>query len=163
MSDSVTPWTVTYHAPLSMGFSRQEYWSGLLSLSPEDLPDPGLNPDLPHCRQTLYHLSHQESPNFIAKRCIITGRPLKNPASIFQESSDTTLVWVMRVDRKQSLRIVLRYWRDSFGLQTIFNKIDLGCKSLGSGKCHNRLIHTCISETHRVKNSSRCMSVSSSR
>ena len=35
-----TPWTVAYHAPPSMGFSRQEYWSGLLLPSPEDLPNP---------------------------------------------------------------------------------------------------------------------------
>ena len=37
-----TPWTVTYEAPLSMGFSRQEYWSGLPFPSPGDLPDPGI-------------------------------------------------------------------------------------------------------------------------
>ena len=37
MSDSVTPWTVAYQAPLSMGFPRQENWSGL------PLPSPGLN------------------------------------------------------------------------------------------------------------------------
>ena len=37
-----TPWTVAYHAPLSMGFSRQEYWSGLLFPSPEDLSHPGI-------------------------------------------------------------------------------------------------------------------------
>ena len=37
-----TPWTVAYQAPLSTGFSRQEYWSGLLFLSPGDLPDPGI-------------------------------------------------------------------------------------------------------------------------
>ena len=36
-----TPWTVTYQAPPSMGFSRQEYWSGVLFPSPGDLPDPG--------------------------------------------------------------------------------------------------------------------------
>ena len=40
MSDSVTAWTVACQAPLSMGFSRQEYWSGLPFLSPEDLLDP---------------------------------------------------------------------------------------------------------------------------
>ena len=39
-----TPWTVTCQAPLSMGFSRQEYWSGLPFPSPEDLPDPGIKP-----------------------------------------------------------------------------------------------------------------------
>ena len=36
----VTPWTVVYQAPPSMGFSRQEYWSGLPFPSPGDLPDP---------------------------------------------------------------------------------------------------------------------------
>ena len=37
-----TPWTVAYQAPLSMGFSRQEYWSGVPFPSPGDLPNPGI-------------------------------------------------------------------------------------------------------------------------
>ena len=37
-----TPWTVAHQAPLSMGFSRQEYWSGLPCPPPGDLPNPGL-------------------------------------------------------------------------------------------------------------------------
>ena len=40
----VTPWTVAYQALPSMGFSRQEYWSGLPFPSPGDLPDPGIKP-----------------------------------------------------------------------------------------------------------------------
>ena len=40
----VTPWTVAYQAPLSVGFSRQEYWSGLPCPPPEDLPNPGIEP-----------------------------------------------------------------------------------------------------------------------
>ena len=36
------PWTVVHQSPLSMGFSRQEYWSGLPFPSPGDLPDPGI-------------------------------------------------------------------------------------------------------------------------
>ena len=40
----MTPWTVAHQAPLSMGFSRQEYWSGLPFPSPGDLPDPGIEP-----------------------------------------------------------------------------------------------------------------------
>ena len=40
----VTPWTVAHNAPLSMGFSMQEYWSGLSCPSPGDLPDPGIEP-----------------------------------------------------------------------------------------------------------------------
>ena len=42
-----TPWTVNCQAPLSMGFSRQEYWSGLPFPPPEDLPDPGVEPVCP--------------------------------------------------------------------------------------------------------------------
>ena len=48
----------------SWGFSRQEYWSGLPCPPPGDLPNPGSNPGLPHCRQILYCLSHQGSPRF---------------------------------------------------------------------------------------------------
>ena len=68
VSDSLRPqWTVARQAPLSMGFSRQEYWSAL------PLPSPGRetlllglliqesNLGLLHCRQILYHLSHQRS------------------------------------------------------------------------------------------------------
>ena len=42
-----TPWTVAYQAPWSMGFSRQEYWSGLPFPSPGDLPNPGIEPRSP--------------------------------------------------------------------------------------------------------------------
>ena len=42
-----TPWTVAYQAPLSMEFSRQEYWSGLPFPSPGDLPNPGIEPRSP--------------------------------------------------------------------------------------------------------------------
>ena len=61
----LSDWTITAtrQAPLSMGFSRKEYWSGLLPFpSAGDLPDPGIKPGSPYCRQTLYHLSHWESP-----------------------------------------------------------------------------------------------------
>ena len=42
-----TPWTVAYQAPPSLGFSRQEYWSGLPFPSPGDLPNPGIEPGSP--------------------------------------------------------------------------------------------------------------------
>ena len=42
-----TPWTVSCQSPLSMGFSRQEYWSRLPFPSPGDLPDPGIEPGSP--------------------------------------------------------------------------------------------------------------------
>ena len=43
----VTPWTVVCQAPLSMGFPRQEYWSGVPFPSPGDLPKPGIEPVSP--------------------------------------------------------------------------------------------------------------------
>ena len=43
----VTPWTVAHQAPLSMAFSRQEYWSGFPFPSPGDLPNPGIEPRSP--------------------------------------------------------------------------------------------------------------------
>ena len=43
----VTPWTVAHQAPLSMGFSRQVYWSGVPFPSPGELPDPGIKPRSP--------------------------------------------------------------------------------------------------------------------
>ena len=59
-SDSLRPHG--HQGPPSMGFSRQEYWSGLPFPSPGNLPDPGIKPGLPHCRQTLFRLSLQGSP-----------------------------------------------------------------------------------------------------
>ena len=44
VSDSATPWTIACQAPLSVGFSRQEYWRGLPFSSPGDLPQPGIEP-----------------------------------------------------------------------------------------------------------------------
>ena len=56
-----TPWTAAHQAPQSMGFSRQEYWSGCHCLLQGIFPTQESNPGLPHCRQTLYRLSHQGS------------------------------------------------------------------------------------------------------
>ena len=53
-----TPRTVAHQAPLSLEFSRREYWSRLPFLSPGDLPDPEIDPRSP-CVRTLYYLSHQ--------------------------------------------------------------------------------------------------------
>ena len=69
----VTSWTVACQAPLSMGFSRQEYWTGLPFPSPGDLPDPGIKAGSP----TLQADSLPSEP---------PGKPL------FQERSSQTTV-----------------------------------------------------------------------
>ena len=62
MSNSfVIPWTVVCQAPVSMRFSRLEYWSGLPFSSPGDLPNPGSNPRLLHLQVDLYHWATREA------------------------------------------------------------------------------------------------------
>ena len=64
-----TPWTVAYQASLSLGFSRQEYWSGLPFPSLGDLPDPGIEPGSPALQADAYPLSHQGSPQILKQLC----------------------------------------------------------------------------------------------
>ena len=64
VSNSVTPQTVAHHVPLSMGFSRQEYWSGLPFPSPGDLPNWGsesASPAAPALAGRFFTLSHTGS------------------------------------------------------------------------------------------------------
>ena len=61
-SNSATPWTVGGQAPLSMGFSRQEYWTGLPFPSPENLPDLRIKPTSPALADGFFTLSHLGSP-----------------------------------------------------------------------------------------------------
>ena len=58
-----TPWTVGHQAPLSMGFSRQEYWSGLPFPPLGDLPNLGIEFMSPALKADSLPLSHQGSPN----------------------------------------------------------------------------------------------------
>ena len=62
----VTQWTIDLQAPLSMGFSRQEYWSGLPCPAPGDLPHPGINPVPPALQADSSLLSHWGSPLIFA-------------------------------------------------------------------------------------------------
>ena len=66
----VTPWTIAHQAPLSMGFSRPGYWSGLSFPFPGDLPNPGIEPGSSALQADSLLLSHQGSPKsllFMAK------------------------------------------------------------------------------------------------
>ena len=61
----VTPWTVACQAPLSIRFSRQEYWSGLPFPSPEDLPDPGVESAYPALAGGFFTTEPAGKPNGI--------------------------------------------------------------------------------------------------
>ena len=76
------PWTVAHQAPLSMEFSREEYWSGLPSPPPGDLPNPWIKESCVFCidRQILYQLHHKWNMalflNYKKKCCILQKVPV---------------------------------------------------------------------------------------
>ena len=58
----MTPWTVACQAPLSMGFLRQAYWSGLPFPSPRDLPNQGIEPRSPALAGAFFTIESPEKP-----------------------------------------------------------------------------------------------------
>ena len=69
---SATPWTVAHQAPPPMGFSRQEYWSGLPFPSPEDLPDPGIEHRSPTLQADVLTSKSPGKPSSGKKTCKTT-------------------------------------------------------------------------------------------
>ena len=87
-----TPWTVAHRAPLSVGFPRQEYWSGLPFPSPGDLPDPGSEPVSPAWQVDFFTLESPGKPislippvhpqyntEFVWSLSLVPGRELQKP------------------------------------------------------------------------------------
>ena len=70
-----TPWTVAYQPPPSMGFSRQEYWSGLPFPSPGDLPDPGIEPRSPAFRADALPSEPPGNPSTLPRGACSLGSP----------------------------------------------------------------------------------------
>ena len=68
---SAIPWTVACQVPLSMGFPRQEYWSGLPFPSPGDVPNPGTEPASPVLQADSLLLTHQGSPRSPGQACFV--------------------------------------------------------------------------------------------
>ena len=107
MSDSCNPMDYS-QAPLSMGFSRQEYWSMLPFLSPEDLHDPGSNPGLLLCRQVLYWLNYEGS-NTLKIVFKLRWSPnnlfflyVSSMFAHFPFFSPFNLIWMWELDYKES-------------------------------------------------------------
>ena len=87
ISDSATPRTVAHQDPLSMGFARPEYWSGLPFPPPVDLPDPGIELTVPALAGPL--LSHWESP--------VTGGPVVKTPRLSQRVCVQSLIGEPRI------------------------------------------------------------------
>ena len=92
-----TPWTVAYQVPPSMGFSRQEYWSGLPFPSP-DLPHPGIEPRSPAAQTVKRLLAMQEA------RVWFLGweDPLEKEMAIHSSTLAWKIPWTEEPDRLQS-------------------------------------------------------------
>ena len=69
----VTPWTVAHQAPLSMRFSRQEYWSELPCPPPGDLPNPGIKPSSPALLDSLLSKTPGKSKNRVGSLSLLKG------------------------------------------------------------------------------------------
>ena len=90
----VTPWTVADQAPLSMGFSRQEYWSGLSFPSPGDLPNPGIEPRSPTLLADALLSEPSGKPSFLETSSMLIGKYLLLP---------TPFCWKFPLDPRMAL------------------------------------------------------------
>ena len=84
MSNSETPWTVAHQARLCMGFSKQEYWSGLPFPSPGDLPNPGIEPMSPALAGGFFSAEPPGKPSLITYFL----------SKYFEHFENLTLVWL---------------------------------------------------------------------
>ena len=102
VSDFATLWTVACQASLSMGFSRQEYWSGLPFPPPGDLPDPGIKPISPALAGVFFTTSTTwEAPNY----CLPVGF-LRNSAISWQK-------WVVHLHLEQSCSFFFSFFLET--------------------------------------------------
>ena len=120
----VTPCTVACQAPLSMGFSRQEYWSGLPFRSPGALPDPGIDSCV-SCigRWILYHCCHLASPKReqsnvwnqiqwgLQLRQYSRDRNVTDPRSIYEEELTGQWIGWSEWRRLVAWRLYLGLWK----------------------------------------------------
>ena len=87
-----TRWIVACQASLSMGFSRQEYWTGLPFLSPGDLPEPGIKPESP------------------ALQACLVAQLVKNPSAMW-ETWVQSLGWEGPLEKRKATHSSILAWR----------------------------------------------------
>ena len=113
----VTPWTVARQASLSMEFFKQEYWSGLPFPSPEDLPDPGIEPWSPTLQADSLPFELQGSPNWMLNW---DSNGIFNTSYLCEWQSSRP-----RVTLKDSFRILFFWWVQYTQLMSILVHIKL--------------------------------------
>ena len=115
----VAPWTVACQAPLFMGFSRQEYWSGLPCPLPRDLPTQGSNPHLLcllRWRWILYHWATRVLPTLCDPRddsppgSPIPGIPLARTLEWVAISFSNAWKWKVKVKLLSCVRLLATPW-----------------------------------------------------
>ena len=86
----VTPWTAALQAPLSMEFSRQEYWSGLLFPTPEDLLDPGMEPVSPGSPTLADRFFTTEPPESLISKPGTRNKPMDLNITEYRKFTDVS-------------------------------------------------------------------------
>ena len=107
------PWTVAYQAPLSMGFSRQEYWSGMPCPPPGDLPNPGTEPESltsPALADFIFlgsKITADGDCSHEIKRCLLLGRKVMTNLDSILKSRDITLLTKVRLVKAMVFPVVM--------------------------------------------------------
>ena len=99
----VTPWTIACQAPPSMGFSRQEHWSGLPFPSPGDLPDPGMDPGSPALQEDPLPSEPPGNPTYQFRSVQFSSVQLLSRVWLFATPCIVFLRWVTRNRKKKNL------------------------------------------------------------
>ena len=151
-----TPWTVASQAPLSMGFPKQEYWSGLPFPSPEDLPDPGIEPWSPT-------LQADSLPTELRGKPLEVRIPYKYNTASAPEAWSVEGPCVKGVYKKSqpTFQNLLTWWRKTFRSKIIFWRRGLG--SCLRHEDHPHGFHLLQSKLTRFMNSLTCLHKTSHR
>ena len=137
----VTPWTIAHQAPLSMGFARRDYWSGLPFPSQEIFPAQGLNPCLPHWQSLQRCAQYLIDPRLVSPKRIncwtLAGdQNLVLPSWKGSREADTFLRGATTASAT-----VLTWWVDfaflgdpGFGVSQVLGHEDMGTWGMGHGE-----------------------------
>ena len=125
----MTPWTVAYQAPPSMGFSRQEYWSGLLFPSPGDSPSPGIEPTSPALKADA--LSSETPGKFsVPLKSLQTD---KVPIRMWVPRNEHSLPDVVRLVPSSSLELAFYLYCSVLTQSLLSKKLHHGASSRSAG------------------------------